>query len=320
MGFCMSEPSKVGVVTVTYNSGRVIDPFMDCILKQDYEDFVLYVIDNCSSDATLRQVKRYQDSRIVVIANQNNVGVAEGNNQGIRAALLANCEYVLLINNDTEFEADLISNLFQGSRRYKCDMIVPKILYHDQPNIIWYAGGGFSRLRGYSSPHWGMGCRDTGQFDTPCQIGYAPTCCMLVHREVFRHVGLMDARYFVYFDDTDFCFRARKNGQKLYYMPSVQLLHKVSSLTGGTESSFAVWYKTRNHVYYLVKNLGWLHCLYYLPLYQLKIAAKLLTGWLSVGDFRVSEAGFWEGIRMCLGGSDDCDRPISRTVVAAKGK
>jgi GT2 family glycosyltransferase len=200
-------------------------------------------------------------------------------------------------------------------------MIVPKIMYYDQPDVIWYAGGAFSRFRGYSSPHWGMGRRDTGQFDLPCQISYAPTCCMLVHRQVFERVGLMDARYFVYFDDTDFCFRARKNRQKLYYIPTVRLLHKVSSLTGGTESSLSVWYKTRNHVYYLVKNLGWLHCLYYLPLYQLKIAAKLLTGWLSVADFRVSESGFWEGIRMSVSGArDDCDRPISRTVVAAKGK
>src|SRR5580698_4096735 len=100
---CVSEPAKVGVVTVTYNSEKVIDAFMRCILKQDHENFIVYVIDNCSSDAALQRVAHYRDARIVVIANQNNLGVAEANNQGISAALQANCEHVLLLNNDTEF-------------------------------------------------------------------------------------------------------------------------------------------------------------------------------------------------------------------------
>jgi len=294
----MPKLGKVGVVTVTYNSEKVIDAFLDCVLRQDQVDFVLYVIDNFSSDATLRQVGHYQDPRIVVIANQNNVGVAAANNQGIVAALKANCEYVLLINNDTEFDVDLISKLCQGHEQYQCGMIAPKIMYYDKPDIIWYAGGDFSPLRGYSSPHWGMGCKDTSQFDVPCQIGYAPTCCMLIHREVFRHVGLMDARYFVYFDDTDFCFRARQCGERLFYLPSVRIFHKVSSLTGGAESPAQVLYMTRNHVYYLAKNLGWVHCLYCLPLYQLKIAWKLLTGRLSPSSFCVSQVGFWKGVRM----------------------
>jgi hypothetical protein len=119
----------------------------------------------------------------------------------------------------------------------------------------------------------------------------------------------MDARYFVYFDDTDFCFRARRSGEKLFFLPSARLLHKVSSLTGGAESPSQILYMTRNHVYYLAKNLGWLHCLYYLPLYQLQIAAKLLTGRLSMGGFRVSQAGFWEGVRMSFSSASGEGRP-----------
>jgi len=296
----MSEPAKVGVVTVTYNSERVIDAFMKCMLRQDYGSFILYVIDNCSSDATLQHISRHRDSRIVVVANRNNVGVAEGNNQGIRAALQANCEYVLLINNDTEFDPNLLSNLRADGLNYKADMIVPKIMYHEKPDFIWYAGGGFRRSRA-TAFHDGARCRDTGQFDAPRQVDYAPTCCMLIHRDVFQKVGLMDSRYFVYFDDTDFCFRARRTRQRLYYTPSTRLFHKVSSLTGGGETEFSMLYVTRNHVYYIAKNLGWLPCFYYLPLYQLCLAAKLATGRLSPRGFRVSQTGFWQGLRMAVG-------------------
>ena len=293
----MPELAKVGVVTVTYNSGKVINAFMECMLKQDYGNLILYLIDNCSSDSTLQQLAGYEDPRVALIANSRNVGVAEGNNQGIRAALEANCDYVLLINNDTEFDIHLISTLCAECRQYHCDMIVPKIMYYDTPEILWYAGGGFSRSRA-TGLHYGIGRRDIGQFDIPHQVDHGPTCCMLIRHEVFQRVGLMDARYFLYFDDTDFCFRARRCGQKLWYSPSTRLFHKVSSLTGGGESSIELI--TRNHVYFIAKNLGWLPCLFYLPLYQLYLSVRLLTRRISLRSYRTRQAAFLDGIRMSV--------------------
>jgi GT2 family glycosyltransferase len=308
----MSEPAKVGVVTVTYNSQEVIDPFMRCMLNQSCGNFTLYAIDNCSKDATLQRISHYPDSRVVLIANPRNVGVAEGNNQGIRAALQADCDYILLLNNDTEFDADLILTLCADCAKYQCDLVVPKIMYYDRPDVIWYAGGGFNRSRA-TGFHYGINCRDTGEFDEPRQVDYAPTCCMLIRRDVFRQVGLMDARYFVYFDDTDFCLRARRRGQKLYYTSSTRLLHKVGSLTGGDESPFSILFTTRNHVFYLAKNFGWLPCLYYLPLYQVSIVAKLFSGRYSISNFRASQTGFWKGVRMAVAkNADDRDRLVVR--------
>ena len=295
----MPELPKVGVVTVTYNSGKVINAFMECVLKQDYGNLILYLIDNCSHDSTLQQVAVYQDPRVVLIANSRNVGVAEGNNQGIRAALKAGCDYVLLINNDTEFDIRLISTLCSDCRQYDCDMIVPKIMYNDRPEILWYAGGRFSRARA-TGLHYGIGCWDSGQFDIPGQVDHGPTCCMLIRHEVFQRVGLMDARYFLYFDDTDFCFRAGRCHQKLWYSPSTRVFHKVSSLTGGDQTESSTAYLTRNHVYFIAKNLGWLPSLFYLPLYELNITAKLLTGRISLRAYRIRQAAFWDGIRMSV--------------------
>jgi GT2 family glycosyltransferase len=91
----------IGIVTVTFNSASVIEGFMDSVLKQTGAKFILYVIDNASSDDTLNRLSEYQDPRIVVIPNQINVGVAEGNNIGIRAALNRGCTFVLFLNNET---------------------------------------------------------------------------------------------------------------------------------------------------------------------------------------------------------------------------
>ena len=97
----MDSSRKIGVVTVTYNSGAVIRDFVESLLKQTHRDFLLYVIDNASTDDTVALFADYPAPRIVVVRNPSNVGVAEGNNLGIRAALRDGCTSVLLINNDT---------------------------------------------------------------------------------------------------------------------------------------------------------------------------------------------------------------------------
>jgi GT2 family glycosyltransferase len=296
--FFMADTGKVGVVTVTYNSAGVLDDFIVSLLCQTHGDFILYAVDNASADRTLDKLSEYKDPRINVIANKNNVGVAEGNNQGVRAAFAAGCDSILFINNDTVFDPSLIESLVKGMKQHGADMIAPKILFHDNPTLIWCAGGGFKPAKGYVGVHYGMGEVDRGQFDTVRRLDHAPTCCLLVRRSVFDKIGLMDARYFVYIDDADFCFRARQAGMKLVYLPSATLLHKASSLTGGAESEFAVRYSTRNHIYFMLKNLGpWLG-LYFLPEYQVRLCAKFLLRKIKFSEFVLQQKAFFEGLRM----------------------
>jgi GT2 family glycosyltransferase len=191
-----------------------------------------------------------------VIANQDNRGVATGNNQGIQAALDDGCGLVLLINNDTEFDPQLFELLADGLYEHNCDMVCPKILYFDEPNRIWAAAGGFQPLLGFRNYHRGENQEDTGQFNDPCLVDYAPTCCILIRREVFERIGLMDERYFVYSDDADFMFRARREKLRVSFIPTAKLWHKVSSLTGGLESEFTCYHAARGRALFLYKNLG----------------------------------------------------------------
>jgi GT2 family glycosyltransferase len=291
----MANPSRIGVVTVTYNSASVVPDFMESVLKQSHSEFILYVVDNASRDETLRRVSRYADTRIVTITNADNVGVAEGNNIGIRAALRDDCAFVLLLNNDTVFDADLFSGLLQGLEEGRCEMIVPKVLYFDPSNKIWSAGGAFSRWRGMSW-HFGFNQLDDGQFDQPLEVAYSPTCCMLLRNKVFERVGLMDAKYFVYFDDTDFCLRAYWGGMRLAYLPTARVYHKVSSLTG-YRSDVAIRYLIRNHVYYVMKFFPWMAA-YYLPICQINAVRKCLQAQNPWKAFLIAERAFWEGLTL----------------------
>ncbi len=269
--------NRIGVVTITYNSASVIDGFMQSLLAQTHPDFVTYVVDNASTDNTLALLAKYAAPNVHIIANQKNVGVAAGNNQGIVASLAAGCQHVLLINNDVEFPPNLFAGMAAALRRHQCAMLVPKIYFHHQPNRLWCAGGSFSASRACATIHAGEGELDTGQFDAARPISYAPTCCMLIARTVFHQIGLMDEKYFVYADDTDFCLRAQRAGIPFYYEPSVSLTHKVSSLTGGEQSPFGIRFGARNKTYLIRKHFPFPTSWYFLLAYQIYLAKRMLT-------------------------------------------
>src|SRR5690348_580985 len=183
---------KVVAVTVTYNSGAVINGFMDSFVRQSHKDLFLYVVDNASSDGTLERIGGYRFKNLQVIANTQNVGIAEGNNQGIRHAMDDGCDAALLINNDTEFSPHLVKRLVSGLEQHRCGIVTPKILFYDRPNVIWSAGGGFHPARGYAAFHYGLEQEDAGNYDQPKLVQHAPACCALIRRDVFERVGMID--------------------------------------------------------------------------------------------------------------------------------
>ena len=301
----MDKRNVIGVVTVTYNSGAVIRDFVQSLLKQSHSDFVLYVVDNASSDNTLEILADYEDPRFLIIPNLRNFGVAEGNNIGIRAALRDGCASVLLINNDTVFDSGVLFSLLDGLEKQHSDMIVPKIFYFEPSDTLWCAGGALSPLRG-AARHLGFGQKDDGRFDQVREVQYSPTCCMLIKTGVFDKIGLMDPKFFVYFDDTDFCLRAHRRGMRLVYLPTARIYHKVSALIGH-RSDLGLRYFTRNHVYYVMKNFRpWMR-LYYLPICQAHVVRRALTAKGKIKAFSIAERAFWEGIALFYSQSNSTD-------------
>jgi GT2 family glycosyltransferase len=294
----MANRSTIGVVSVTYNASAIIDGFLTSLLKQTYSDFVLYITDNASSDRTLEQIARYNDPRVRVFRSQQNLGWAEGVNHGIRAALADSCPLIVLMNNDTEFDASLLVQLASGLDEYQCDMIVPKILFFDQQDMIWSAGGTFRRWRGYAPAHYGVFEIDRGQFDLPQRVEHGPACCLLIRRKVFEQIGLLDERFFLGLDDADFCYRAMRAGLKLFYLPSAKMFHKASSSTGGVGSDLSSRYTTRGQVIYILKHFGVLGRAIYLPAYQMLLLVRLITRKINLLRFLLQERAFFEGLRV----------------------
>jgi GT2 family glycosyltransferase len=258
---------KIGVVTVTYNSAKYIQEFSKSWMQQSGDNYQIYFVDNNSTDNTIAEIDKFGKKTWVVIKNSRNVGVAAGNNQGIKRAIGSGCEWVFLINNDTSFGSDLLKCLLQTAATEKLHVLVPKILFDRPQNRIWYGGGGFSRLKGWTGYHQGLDEEDNGQYNKNKIVQYAPTCAMLIHKSVLEYVGLMDESFFVYFDDTDFCLRLYRAGIKIGYTGATSVVHRVGGSSGGINSVFTVSMTSRNRLYYLRKNFGIVASLFWLPIF-----------------------------------------------------
>ncbi len=249
---------KLGIVTVLYHSDEVLPGFFRSLTGEPV-GFArkLYVIDNSPSSsgtemAQALSLKYGIDAEFVF--NNANLGVAKGNNQGIDLALQDGCSHVLLANNDTEFSDDTIRRLIETLAGGAERVATPKIMYYDDPTLLWY-GGGHINAWTMRTPHYGIKTIDRGQFDRLEYVGYAPTCFMMLDAQVFQSVGRMDEQFFVYYDDTDFVWRMAARGIRIRYVPNSVVLHKVSTSTGGDRSPFTLYYTNRNRIYFIRKNL-----------------------------------------------------------------
>lgn len=248
----------MALVTVLYRSADVLEPFIQSLVKQTNKDWILYVVDNnednSDKDEFYKLSSKYDFTNFEFISNYHNFGISKGNNQGIEKSLNNEFEYTLLLNNDIYFDQDTFKLALEYSHENNVNILVPKI-YYAGTNKIWMAGGSISKLKGTTS-HRGDTQEDQKQFDKTETIEYAPTCFMLIKNEVFKEIGLMDERFFVYYDDTDFVFRLNKMGYKIIYFPEILIHHMVSFSTGGSESAFTIYQGNKNRIIFIRKNFG----------------------------------------------------------------
>ena len=240
-----TEPG-VWAVVLNYNGAAVLGECLRSLCKQDYPNFHILVVDNASTDGSEKIAGEIEG--IELVRNEENLFFAGGNNVGIRHAIDAGADYIVLINNDTVSDPALISALVTAIEADKDAGIAgPKIYYHERPDVIWSAGGLVDFGKGWVR-HRGIRQQDKGRFDSVAEVDYVTGCCLMFSREVFSFLQGLDESFPMYYEDTDFCTRARKTGYKIIYVPDGKMWHKISFSSGG---EFA-WKKIKRRI-----RAGW---------------------------------------------------------------
>lgn len=242
------EP-KIGIVLVNYNGENFQNDCIRTIKNMDYNNYKIIVVDNDSKDNSVKILKEEFDD-VIIIETGENCGVAKGNNIGIKKSLELECDYVLLLNNDTEVDKHMLKEMVKTASENT--MVTCKMYYYKPDNTIWCAGGKINWDKA-TTTHFGENDKDNGEYNISKYIEYTPTCCLLIHRNVFDKIGFMDEKYFMYYDDTDFIARANAEGFRIWYEANAKLWHKVSSSSGGMESNTSIYYGNRNRMYFIDK-------------------------------------------------------------------
>ena len=234
---------------------------LDSLAALRYENASVILVDNASADGTADAVRKAHGDRVAVIENEENLGFARGNNVGIRRALDEGADFVLLLNNDTVVDPALLDRLVEviaGSD--EIGIVGPKIYYASPPDRIWFAGGEVLLSRGLSR-HIGIRERDTGRYDSIRDVDYVTGCALLARREVFEKIGYLDPVFAAYYEDTDFCMRARRAGFRVVYAPAGKVWHKISASTGGELGRAKISRKLRSSAIFFRRYAAWHHWL-----------------------------------------------------------
>lgn len=239
----------VAVIILNYKTKRLTLKCIDSIKKSSYKNTEIIVVDNNSEDDLEDDIKNIP--RVSFIQTGENLGYTGGNNIGIKKALVLGSDYIFVLNSDTELDNNAIENLVKtGEKDNKNGILGPKILFDDK-KTIWFAGGVFDENNILGS-HKGVDKIDDGRFDTEMETDYITGAAMFIKKEVIDKIGLLDDRYFLYYEDSDFCVRARNAGYKIIYAPKAIVFHENAKSTG-LGSSLQDYFITRNRMLYASK-------------------------------------------------------------------
>ncbi|MDO5835810.1 MAG: glycosyltransferase family 2 protein [Methanobacterium sp.] len=191
---------------------------------------------------------------LYLLKNDKNYGFADGNNIGINFALKnLPTDYIMLLNNDTAVDKDLICPLVKTSESNpKIGLVGPKIYSYDRPREIQTVGFSIKWSRG-EIVSIGHTEKDEGQYDEVTNVDCVSGCLMLIKKEVIQKMGkFLDHEYFLYYEDMDSCVRTRKLGYDIFVVPDSRIWHKTSS-TSKKAAQTAGYYTSRNVFIFMKK-------------------------------------------------------------------
>jgi len=243
----------VAVLIINYNGLADTLECLDSLKDQIYPNTEVIVLDNGSERDELETIRTHQ-CRPLCIQSKSNLGFAKASNIQIRTALKLGAKYVLLLNNDTIVEPDIIDKMVSAARVRGVGIVGAKIYYYYSKSLLNSVGGRIYWPIGYIRDE-GLNRRDSPIYDNISDRDWVSGCAMLISSEVLTKVGLLDETNFPQGgEDYDICVRAKSAGFRIVYSSAARVYHKVSKTrrrdyskinTGisGTDPKFALFFK-----------------------------------------------------------------------------
>jgi GT2 family glycosyltransferase len=247
--------NRLAIIIVNWNQRTLTEACLSSVMPQLAKEDHIVLVDNGSKAAERPEAKA--DLQLTMIQSEENLGFTGGNNLGIQWAMDRQFAYLLLLNNDTEIEAGCVEKLLNSFLNTKhLGAVQPAIYWMHDKNKPWSLGGTFNKLTGMT--------RTILQPipDEPVPREWLTGCAMMIPVEVLKIVGLLDERYFAYYEDVDLSFRIRNAGFQLLLVPQASVYHHAGASgksrkknKEGYLSPILHTYQIRNHLFLLRRHI-----------------------------------------------------------------
>ena len=250
---------SIAVILVNWKKYNLTSKCIDSLNKSNYKNFKIILVDNEYSKKSLIDL-RNKHKELIVFKEKNNLGFAGGNNIGIRYALENDYDYIMLLNNDTEVKENFILPLVERIEKdHSLGAVQPLILNFSNKSIIWNAGGKLNKFLGLTSTRLNNNKLNSSiVFDD--YTDWISGCCILIKSEILTKVGLLDEKFFNYYEDVDWSLRMKNLGYDLGFVKESIIYHHGSSSSKnkktkeGVISSKIHYFNIRNHILLLKKH------------------------------------------------------------------
>jgi GT2 family glycosyltransferase len=280
----MDSPPFVSIILINFNGVKYIRNCIKSILRSDYSNFELIIVDNNSTDKSIDIVETEfnDDLRIKTIRSDKNLGFAAGNNLG---AQYAKGKFLALVNIDTIVDARWLTEMIKlmendntiGVIQPKLLSLANKLIYDSAGDYIDFFGNNF-RLGG----EWNE--QDNGQYDTVHEIFSARGAALVTSKEIVENIGLFDEDFFMTFEDIDFCWRARLYGKRVVFVPKSIVYHEGRGITSADPLvvNHLNMHGFKNIHMSMIKNYDFVHMIKY---GILSMIADITTGFFLLEPF-----------------------------------
>lgn len=244
--------AQTAVILLNYNN---FDDTADCLasLEQSaYRDFQVYLVDNCSPDGSGEALLHRYGDTCRVICTDENLGYAGGNNIGLKKAYQDGCSYFCILNNDTQVHPHMLGKLVEYLQEHEdCGIVSPAIMEYNDRDTVQSTGGKIIFKTGnVDMCNRGKKYSELAPLYHPDYVGGA---CMVCTRKVLETVGYIPEAYFLFYEETEWCYQTRKAGLDVVCCIKAQVYHK-GSVSVNRIGGLSEYLMERNRMRFVCRN------------------------------------------------------------------
>ncbi len=303
---------RVAIIVLNWNNWHETIACLESLRGVTSPLWQAVVVDNGSTDDSVAQIRAWAEQSgwpvvdaagddgcglgpLALVCTEHNLGYTGGNNAGIRHALRAGFDFVLLLNNDTTVDPEFLSLLVEFANEHpQAGMIGPSVYEMDRPQTIQSAG---ARIQWWDAkfPPLSGGVTEAALDKTPRVVDYISGAAMLVRRGTIEAIGVLDEAFHLYVEEVDWCRRAAGAGHGVWVVPRSRIWHKGAVSVNTMRKPSVEYYRFRNRIFFMRKHARWYHWLVFGP-YLLRHVLGKSIGCLVAGR-REHGLALWRACR-----------------------